>query len=74
MLAICNLSPITCNLWLPDDQAGFGSTDAHGARNASGHSVAERLQVRAFDEGDQVVAPRDGMDLLDHRAFKFHAW
>src|SRR6266545_1804193 len=57
---------------LPDHQAGLRASDAHGARNAGGYSVAERLHVGAFDESDQVEAPGDGVDLLDHRAVELH--
>src|SRR5262245_35408628 len=57
---------------LPDHQACLSSSDAHGARNAGGDSVAQRLQVRAFHEGDQIIAPGDGMHLLDHRTVKLH--
>src|SRR5262249_35437196 len=59
---------------LPHHEAGFSSTDAHGARNTCGHSVAERLQVGAFDKCDDIEAARHCMDLLDHRTFQFHTW
>ena len=50
----------------PDDQCTFSSSNAHGVRYARGHSIAERLQVRALNQGDQVIAPGDRVDLLDH--------
>src|SRR5262249_14040173 len=57
---------------LPNDQAGLRPTDAHGARNAGRYSIPQRLQVGAFDEGDQIIASRDGLDLLDHRTIQLH--
>ena len=53
-------------LQLPDDDTGFGASDAHGARNAGGYSIAQRLHVGAFDKRDQIIPAGDGVNLLDH--------
>ena len=51
---------------LPDDDTGFSASDAHGARNAGGYSIAQRLHVGAFDKRDQIISAGNSMNLFDH--------
>src|SRR5919197_1767600 len=57
---------------LPDDQARFRLTNAHGAGNAGGNSSAERLQVWALHERDEIKTTRHGVDLRDHGVSQLH--
>lgn len=50
---------------LPNHNTRFSSSNAHGARNATGYSIAQRLHVGAFDKCDQVVLPSNRVNLLD---------
>jgi len=57
---------------LPDDQTGFCVADAHGARNSSGHSVAQRLKIRAVYVGDQIESTSCGMHFADDGTIEGH--
>src|SRR5258708_12124300 len=57
----CLLKCITRSRVLPHHQTGLSPSNAHGARNARGNSVAQRLQLRAFDKDDQVKASGHGV-------------
>lgn len=50
---------------LPNHNTRFSTSNAHGARNATGYSITQRLHVWAFDKCDQVILAGNRVNLLD---------